>query len=109
MEDKGFCPHCGKKITADGDFCPNCGKAFSDTNSNSTSQDKIVINNVVSASANASARSVVGARRAVNKWVSLILCLFFGVFGFHKFYEGKIGMGILYLFTFYYRFFRYCV
>ena len=27
------------------------------------------------------------------------LCLFFGGIGAHKFYEGKIGMGILYLFT----------
>lgn len=34
-----------------------------------------------------------------NKWVSLLLCFFLGIFGGHKFYEGKIGMGILYLFT----------
>lgn len=32
-----------------------------------------------------------------NKWVSFILCLC-TVCG-HKFYEGKKGMGILYLFT----------
>lgn len=29
-----------------------------------------------------------------------ILCLFLGYFGAHKFYERKIGLGILYLFTF---------
>lgn len=34
-----------------------------------------------------------------NKWVALILCIFLGFFGAHKFYEGKTGMGILYLFT----------
>ncbi len=34
-----------------------------------------------------------------NKWVALMLCIFFGYIGFHKFYEGKTGMGILYLFT----------
>jgi len=34
-----------------------------------------------------------------NKWISFFLCLFFGAFGAHKFYEGKILMGILYLFT----------
>lgn len=34
-----------------------------------------------------------------NKWVSFTLCLLFGYFGVHKFYEGKIGMGLLYLFT----------
>ena len=32
-----------------------------------------------------------------NKWVAFFLCLF-TICG-HKFYEGKIGMGVLYLFT----------
>lgn len=35
-----------------------------------------------------------------NKWVAFFLCFLFGVFGAHKFYEGKKGMGIVYLFTF---------
>lgn len=34
-----------------------------------------------------------------NKWVAFVLCFFLGVFGAHKFYEGKVGMGILYIFT----------
>lgn len=34
-----------------------------------------------------------------SKWVSFFLCLFFGVFGIHKFYEERILLGILYLFT----------
>ena len=34
-----------------------------------------------------------------NKWVSFFLCLFLGVLGVHKFYEGRILLGILYLFT----------
>ena len=37
--------------------------------------------------------------RQKNKWVALILCILLGYFGAHKFYEGKAGMGILYLFT----------
>jgi TM2 domain-containing membrane protein YozV len=41
-----------------------------------------------------------GNKKLVSKWVAFFWCLFFGVFGFHKFYEGKIGMGILYLLTF---------
>ena len=36
---------------------------------------------------------------AKNKWVSFFLCLFLGVLGIHKFYEGRILLGILYLFT----------
>ncbi len=34
-----------------------------------------------------------------NKWVAFFLCLFFGVFGIHRFYEGRILLGIVYLFT----------
>lgn len=34
-----------------------------------------------------------------NKWVAVALCIFLGVFGGHKFYEGKILFGIIYLFT----------
>ena len=34
-----------------------------------------------------------------GEWVALLLCLFLGIVGGHKFYEGKIGMGILYIFT----------
>ena len=36
---------------------------------------------------------------AKSKWVSFFLCLFVGVFGAHKFYEGRILLGILYVFT----------
>ena len=34
-----------------------------------------------------------------SKWVTLILCYFFGIFGAHKFYEGNKKMGKVYLFT----------
>ena len=34
-----------------------------------------------------------------NALTEFLLCLFLGVFGAHKFYVGKIGLGILYLFT----------
>ena len=37
--------------------------------------------------------------KARNKWVAVLLCFFLGGIGAHKFYEGKIGMGILYIFT----------
>ena len=34
-----------------------------------------------------------------NKWISLLLCLCFGPAGIHKFYEGKVLMGVVYLLT----------
>ena len=37
--------------------------------------------------------------KKINKTTSLLLCIFMGYFGAHKFYEGKTGMGILYILT----------
>lgn len=34
-----------------------------------------------------------------SKWISLLLCFFFGMLGAHKFYEGRILLGVVYIFT----------
>lgn len=40
-----------------------------------------------------------GDKMMKNKWVSFFLCLFLGVFGIHKFYEGRVLLGLVYIFT----------
>ena len=55
-------------------------------------QPTIVVNNTNTAVAN-------GRGKEINKWIAALLCFFLGGIGAHKFYEGKIGMGILYIFT----------
>ncbi len=35
-----------------------------------------------------------------SRWAALLLCFFFGIFGVHYFYVGRVWMGVLYLFTF---------
>lgn len=35
-----------------------------------------------------------------SKKVALVLCLFFGWCGAHRYYVGKIGTGLIYTFTF---------
>lgn len=36
---------------------------------------------------------------AKSKWISFFLCFFFGLLGAHKFYEGRILLGVVYIFT----------
>lgn len=88
-----FCKHCGEKIDSAAILCVKCGKQVENF-SNST-QPSIIINN---ANTNTNANATIPLR-AKNKWVALCLCLFLGFFGAHKFYEGKAGSGVLYLFT----------
>lgn len=95
---KKFCQHCGAQIDSDCVVCPNCGKQVSELSGGGNDKN-IIINNNNSASASASANMYVPIGRAQNKWVALFLCLFLGFLGGHKFYEGKIIMGILYIFT----------
>lgn len=54
----------------------------------------------VSDSGSGQNKNVEVVRKPINPTVELCLCLLFGWVGAHKFYAGKIGMGILYLCTF---------
>lgn len=94
--EKKFCKHCGEEIDKDCVVCPKCGKQVEELKSEN---QNIVINNSASAAASASATTVVVGGRRKDKWVAFFLCLFLGWIGAHKFYEGKIGMGILYIVT----------
>jgi restriction system protein len=66
-----FCQHCGAGVFEDAVVCPQCGRSITGIHP--------------------------GKGVPKNKWIAVLLCLFTG-FG-HKFYEGKIGMGILYMLT----------
>lgn len=50
-----------------------------------------------STSQEAPAAAVVASNK--NKWATLALCVFLGFFGAHRFYVGKVGTGVLYIFT----------
>lgn len=96
-----FCQYCGETIDAECVICPKCGKQVGQVKQE---QPQIIINNAntntnTNTNINSNVNVARGFGRPKNKWVAFLLCLFLGVFGAHKFYEGKIGMGILYLFT----------
>lgn len=84
-----FCKHCGAQIPED---------AVVEELKGAAAQPSIIINNEnTNLNQNTLGAAQVGRRR--SKWVALALCFFLGVIGAHKFYEGRTGMGVLYLFT----------
>ena len=93
FKNSKFCKFCGEKIDKSCIICPKCGRQVEDLSSDKS----VIINNNVSAN-NSSNTQTNGKEK--NKWVAFVLCLFLGIIGAHKFYEGKIPMGVLYLFTF---------
>lgn len=95
QEKTKFCKHCGAKIPEDAVICSHCGRQVEEVKSNAC-QPNIVINN---SNSNVNRVDAMPYGRRKDKWVSFLLCLFLGFLGAHKFYEGKVGMGILYLFT----------
>lgn len=94
-----FCRECGAKIAKKAVVCPKCGCSTEDRTATPPpqAQPQIVIQNS-NQNQNVHAPAM-GYGKPKNKWVALLLCIFFGLIGAHKFYEGKIGMGILYIFT----------
>lgn len=97
QESNKYCKHCGAKIPAAAVICTHCGCQVEDIKHNE--QPNIVINNSNNNTNNNVNPAMFGVR-VKNKWVAFLLCFFIGYLGAHKFYEGKIGMGILYILTF---------
>lgn len=95
-----FCKHCGEKIDVDVIICPKCGKQVEELKQAApAATPNIVINNANTNTNQNTNMNGTGPMRAKNKWIALLLCTLLGFFGAHKFYEGKAGMGILYIFT----------
>lgn len=86
-EKMKYCRYCGGRIPEDAVVCTLCGRQVEPLRQEQNAAT-VIINNDVGA-----------YYRIRNKWAALLLCFFLGIVGAHKFYEGKIGMGILYIFT----------
>lgn len=98
-QETKYCKHCGQVIDADCIICPKCGKQVEELKA--AHPDNIIINNNNNASSSASAAAYASAGRyrddvSPKSWlVTLLLCIFVGVIGVHRFYAGKIGTGII--------------
>ena len=85
-EDEIFCSSCGTVIKKDIKFCPNCGKSPDSISRHEPFEP------VVSLSEQREKRE--------QRWlICLLLCIFLGGFGAHRFYTGKIGTAILMILT----------
>jgi len=73
-----YCYKCGTQIDDEAIVCPQCGCATKNYNPRKTS------------AANVSEKS---------RLVALLLCIFLGILGVHRFYIGKIGTGVVWLLT----------
>ena len=113
------CPACGAHLeqdTADSNFwvCPYCGlrqklekKPVEEAVENIANTIKDAVKSVATAFSDDEAKVEVEEKKEENhendgkrdKYVALFLCFFFGYLGIHKFYENKIGLGLLYMFT----------
>lgn len=72
QENEKYCSECGSLINIKAEICPKCGV-------------RQTSNNVVVAS---------------NEWLTvLLLCIFLGPLGVHRFYSGHTLIGILQLIT----------
>lgn len=85
MTTPALCPHCGVTIEEGAQFCSGCGAQVGQTALHDAPKSQ-----PTTISIKPSPKSATTA---------LILCLFFGAFGLHRFYAGKIGTGILMLLT----------
>ena len=97
------CPHCGVTVGQAKKTCPRCKAAYYTLVCPSCGFDPTLQPEKCNVSRPIEDPMEIERelqRRPKDKWVAFFLCLFFGVFGMHKFYEGRIGPGILYLFTF---------
>lgn len=100
QERTKFCKFCGAKIPEDAVICTACGRQVEVMARSALEQTpQIVINNTnTNSNVNTNVNGGRGMKRC-NKWVAFFLCFFLGILGAHKFYEGKTGKGILYIFT----------
>lgn len=116
-EKMKFCKYCAEQIPEDAVLCTYCGRQVEElkASGSSSSNPKTGGSAVPPPSpypfpppfaasppprASVPKQAPVPAVKEKNKWVALAFCLLLGWLGGHKFYEGKVGMGVLYLFSF---------
>lgn len=105
QEEVNFCPECGAQMTSEEDreaeatkICKQCGELmpadmFCCLNCGAPFYEECEDFNEIKS------QILKQSGEWKNKWIALLLCIFLGWLGIHRFYEGKVITGILYMCT----------
>lgn len=91
-----YCKKCGRVLPDDAAFCQSCGASQNGSQGGQQAPQPIIVN-----VSNVNTNTVGGHDNYPYKsrWMAFFLCLLFGVVGVHRFYVGKMGTGVLWMFT----------
>ena len=92
-----YCRNCGKEIDDKAAVCIHCGVATKDPEPQIQQPVINVVNNNTNTNRNYNGGGIAYIHK--KKWVAFFLCLLLGELGVHRFYVGKVGTGLIWLFT----------
>ncbi len=103
-----YCPNCGTAMTDGQRFCTNCGysatanqtyqqQQYQQPNQQYNQQNYQQYNQPNTQPPYNQANAVCSPK---SRLAAILLAAFVGYFGVHRFYVGKIGTGIVWIFTF---------
>lgn len=87
-----FCKYCGQQIPMEAVLCVKCGRQVEQLQGAPNVNPQVIINN-------GPQPVVYRTGTPKDKWVAFVLAFVLGFLGAHRFYEGKVGTGLLWLFT----------